>query len=129
MVWGCMAVSGVGSLIFMDDVTHDGSSRMNSEVYKNILSANLGRLIGRNFITQQDNNRKHTANTTNDLIMEKKWKVLDWPSQSIDLNPTKYVFYLLKRRLKGTPRIKLKLKKIAVRASIKKSKMKNATVW
>ena len=33
-----MAASGVGSLIFIDDVTHDASCRMNSKVYKNILS-------------------------------------------------------------------------------------------
>ena len=42
-------------------------------------------LIGRNFIMQQDNDPKHTANTTKDFIREKKWKVLDWPSQSPDL--------------------------------------------
>ena len=50
----CMTSSGTGSLIFIDDVTHDGSSKMNSEVYRNILSANLKRdaikLIGRSFI-------------------------------------------------------------------------------
>ena len=40
MAWACMAASGVGSLIFIDDVTHGGSSGMNSEVNKNILSAN-----------------------------------------------------------------------------------------
>ena len=32
MAWACKAASGAGSLIFIDDVTHDGSSRMNSEV-------------------------------------------------------------------------------------------------
>ena len=37
--WTCMAASGVGSLIYIYDVTHDGSSRMNSED-KNIPSAN-----------------------------------------------------------------------------------------
>ena len=36
-----LAASGVGSLIFIDDITHEGGSRINSEVYKNILSANL----------------------------------------------------------------------------------------
>ncbi len=41
MAWACIASSGTGSLIFIDDVTHDGSSKMNSEVYRNILSANL----------------------------------------------------------------------------------------
>ena len=34
MAWACMVASGVGSFIFCNDVTHDGSSRMNSEVYK-----------------------------------------------------------------------------------------------
>ena len=32
MAWTCMAASGVGSLIFIDDVTQNSSSRMNSEV-------------------------------------------------------------------------------------------------
>ena len=76
MAWACMAASGVDSLIFIDDVTHNGGSRMNSEVYKNILSANLRRnvskRIAKNFIMQQDNELKHTANRTKDLIWEKK---------------------------------------------------------
>ena len=72
MAWTCMADSGVGSLIVIDDVTHDGSSRINSEVDKNILSANLQRhpskLNGWNFIMQQDNDPKHTANTTQNYL-------------------------------------------------------------
>ncbi len=38
MAWAFIASSGTGSLIFINDVTHDGSSKMNSEVYRNILS-------------------------------------------------------------------------------------------
>ena len=34
MAWAHMAASRVGSLICLDDVTDDGSSRINSEVYK-----------------------------------------------------------------------------------------------
>ena len=37
MAWACMTASGVGSLIFIDDVTPNSSSRMNFEVYKNIV--------------------------------------------------------------------------------------------
>ncbi len=33
---------------------------------------------------QQDNDPKHTAKTTKEFIRGKKWKVLDWPSQSPD---------------------------------------------
>lgn len=45
-----MAAHGIGSLVFIDDVTADKSIRMNSEVFKAILSAhippNAAELIG-----------------------------------------------------------------------------------
>ncbi len=73
MAWACIASSGTGSLIFINDVTHDGSSKMNSEVYRNILSDNLQKdatkLIGRSFIMQQDNDPKHSAKTTKEFNM------------------------------------------------------------
>ncbi len=72
MAWACIASSGTGSLIFINDVTHDGSSKINSEVYRNILSDNLQKdatkLIGRSFIMQQDNDTKHSAKTTKEFI-------------------------------------------------------------
>ncbi len=72
MAWAFIASSGTGSLIFINDVTHDGSSKINSEVYRNILSDNLQKdatkLIGRSFIMQQDNDLKHSAKTTKEFI-------------------------------------------------------------
>ena len=41
MAWACMAANGTGSLVFIDDVTADKSSRMNSEVFQAILSAHI----------------------------------------------------------------------------------------
>ncbi len=38
MAWAFIASSGTGSLIFINDVTNDGSSKINSEIYRNILS-------------------------------------------------------------------------------------------
>ena len=41
MMWACMADNGTGSLVFIDDVTANKNSRMNSEVFRAILSAHI----------------------------------------------------------------------------------------
>ncbi len=65
----CMASSGTGLLVFSDDVTEDRSSWKNSEVYRDILSAqiqtNAAKLIGWQFIVQ---NSKHTAKATQEFF-------------------------------------------------------------
>lgn len=65
MAWVCMAARGTGSLVFIVDVTQDRSSRMNSEVYRDIVSvqiqSNAAKLIGRRFMIQIDYDQKHTA--------------------------------------------------------------------
>ncbi|CAJ0963969.1 unnamed protein product [Ranitomeya imitator] len=122
-----MAFNGTGSLVFIDNIRADKSSRMNSEVYRDILSAqiqpNAVKLIGRRFIVQMDNDPKHTAKATQEFMSAKKWNILQWPSQSPDLNPIEHAFHLLKSRLKTErPTNKQDLKAAAVKAwqSIKK---------
>ena len=36
MSWACMVASGMGSLVFINDMTANRSRTMNSEVYRNI---------------------------------------------------------------------------------------------
>ncbi|GFW16686.1 transposable element Tc1 transposase [Trichonephila clavipes] len=59
MVWGCMAASGVGKLVFIDGIMH-------KMAYLNILQNNLKESADKwglvsNFIFQQDNDPKHTV--------------------------------------------------------------------
>ncbi len=116
-----MASSGTGLLVFIDGVTEDRSSWMNSEVYRDILSAqiqsNAAKLTGRCFIIQMDNDAKHTAKATQGFLKVKKWNILQWPSQSPDLNPIEHAFHILKTKLKAErPTNKQQLKSAAVKA-------------
>ncbi|CAJ0964746.1 unnamed protein product, partial [Ranitomeya imitator] len=93
-----MAASGTGSLVFMDDVTQDRSSQMNSEVFRAILCAqiqpNAAKLIGRRFILQMDNDPKHKAKATQEFIKAKKWNILEWP-MSVSFSCTQSVSVII----------------------------------
>ncbi len=70
-----MASTGTGLLVFSDDVTEDRSSWKNSEVYRDILSAQIlsngAKLIGRCFIVQMDDDPKHTVKETHEFLKVK----------------------------------------------------------
>ncbi len=53
--------------------------RINGAMYREILSEN--------HVFQHDNDPKHTARATKEWLRKKHFKVLEWPSQSPDLNP------------------------------------------
>ncbi len=76
--------------MFSDDETEDRSSRINSEVYRDILSAQIqshaAKLIQWHFIVKID--PKHTAKATQEFLKVKKWIIL----QSPDLNPIEQHF-------------------------------------
>ncbi len=42
------------------------------------------------WVMQQDNNRKHTSHSTKEWLKKNKVNVLEWLSQSPDLNPIKW---------------------------------------
>ncbi len=132
MAWACMAASATGPLNFTDDIMYDHSSRMNLEGYKIILPTNIQenatRFIGKCVILHQDNDSKHPASSVKEFIRAKKWKVLDCPSQSPDLNPIEHEFHQLKKRVKAeTPQNKQQLELAALKAgkSISKDETKS----
>lgn len=98
MVWGCFSSQSPGSMEFIE-------TTMNQFVYQGILNRNvkssaskLG--LGRRFIFQHDNDPKHTSKSTLNFLKKSKIPVLDWPSQSPDLNPIEHIWDHIDREIR-----------------------------
>ena len=91
---GCFSLAGTGKLVRIEEI-------MDGTKYREILDGNLFQSsrdssLGRGFTFQQDNDPKHTAKETLEWFKGKHLNVLEWPSQSSDLNPIGNLWYDLK---------------------------------
>jgi hypothetical protein len=99
MLSGCFVAGGTGALFKIDGIIRQDNY---VDILKQHLKTSVRKLkFGRKLVFQMDNDPKHTSKVVAKRLKDTNAKVLEWPSQSPNLNPIKNVCAELKKRVRA----------------------------
>ncbi len=99
VIWGAMSSPGVGPLCFL-------KNNVTTPIYQDILEHFMllsadQHFKDADFILQQDLTPVHTAKSTKSTKSCLNVGVLDWPANSLDLNPIENLWAIVKRKMRN----------------------------
>ncbi len=100
VIWGAMSSPGVGPLCFFFKT--NVTAPVYQDILENFMLLSADQLFkDADFILQQDLKPVHTAKSTKSCLNDHGVGVLDWPANSLDLNPIENLWDIIKRKIRN----------------------------
>uniref|UniRef100_A0A8R1I549 DDE_3 domain-containing protein n=2 Tax=Caenorhabditis japonica TaxID=281687 RepID=A0A8R1I549_CAEJA len=97
MVWGCFSDTSMGPF---KRIVGTMDRYVFEDILENTIRPWARANLGQSWVFQQDNDPKHTSNHVANWFRRRRVDVLEWPTQSPNLNPIEHMWKELERRLK-----------------------------